>query len=195
MINAQTGIISGIAHPGSETVENNLPPIPITLHATDGTDTADMTLDLAISDGPPLFTVNGSATPAYSDPPAAPVTDQNDKVLSFAAFHPGTQAGRIMNVEATTTPSNPASWQWLANGSNGYMTYDKSSEHYVLNSKHYPQLDGVYFRSRLVVHGRPDSISNVVGPFNLASSATRAGQPVFSLVRNGLRADFDFRAV
>ena len=182
VIDVQSGVISGIAHAGSETVENNLPPIPIVLHATDGTDTANMTLFLSISDGAPVFT-------------AAPVSNQADPVFSFTCFHPGKQAGRIMNVEASTTPNNPASWQWIQNGSNGYMTYDKSSEHYVLNSKHYPQQNGVYFRSRLIVHGRADSISNVVGPFNLASSATRAGRPVFSLVRNGLRADFDFRAV
>ena len=195
VINATTGVISGVAPAGSETVETNLPPIPVVLHATDGTDTADATINLAISDGAPLFSVNGSDQPAYPSPAATPVPDLADKVLSFTAQHPGALAGRIMNVEATTTPENGASWQRLQNGSNGYMTYEPATGRYVLNSTSYPQQNGVYFRSKLAVSGHPDSISNVVGPFNLGSGSTRAGQPLFSIIRNGIRADFDFQAI
>ena len=180
-IDAQTGIISGIAHVGSETVENDLPPIPITVHATDGTDVATSTFDLAISDGAPVFAVT-------------PASTQANPVLSFTCYHLGKQAGRIMNVEYLA-PDQPGLWRWLPNGSNGYMTYDTASAHYVLNSTTYPQQNGVFFRARLSVQGRDDLISNQVGPFDLASGTARAGQPVFSLVRNGLRADFDFRAV
>ena len=49
------------------------------------------------------------------------------------------------------------------------------------------------FRARLTVQGRDALISNEVGPFDLASGTARAGQAVFSMVRNGIRADFDFR--
>jgi putative Ig domain-containing protein len=178
ILDAQTGIISGIAHVGSETVENDLPPIPITVHATDGTDTADGTIDLAISDGAPAFSVT-------------PASAQANPVLSFTCFHPGKQAGRIMNVEYMA-PDQPGLWRWLDNGSNGYMTYDTSSSHYVLNSTGYPQQNGVRFRAKLTVHGRTDLISNEVGPFDLGSGTARSGQPVLSMVRNGIRADFDF---
>jgi hypothetical protein len=180
VIDAQTGTISGIAHVGSETVENNLPPIHITVHATAGTDTADGTIDLAISDGAPVFTVT-------------PVPSQADPVLSFSCYHLGKQAGRIMNVEYMA-PDHPGLWQWLQNGSNGYMTYDTSSSHYVLNSTNYPQQNGVRFRTKLKVQGRPDMVSNEVGPFDLASGTNRAAKTLLSLIRNGLRADFDFRA-
>ena len=96
-----------------------------------------------------------------------------------------------MNVEYMA-PDHPGLWQWLANGSNGYMTYDAASAHYVLNSTSYPQQNGVRFRARLTVQGRDALISNEVGPFDLASGTARSGQPVLSMVRNGIRADFDF---
>jgi hypothetical protein len=177
-IDSQTGIISGIAHVGSETVENNLPPIPITVHATDGTDMATSTFDLAISDGSPVFSVTAAS-------------NQANPVLSFTCLHLGKQSGRVMNVEYMA-PDHPGLWQWLPNGSNGYMTYDVASAHYVLNSTNYPQQNGVRFRAKLTVQGRDPLISNEVGPFDLASGTARAGQPVLSMVRNGTRADFDF---
>ncbi len=141
VIDPQTGVISGIAHVGSETVENNLPPIPIIIQATDGIDTAEATVNLAISDGAPVLSVNDSPLPAYPDPSATPVPDQADKVLSFAAAHPGKQTGRIMNVEATTTPENAASWQRIDNGSNGYMTYDISCDQYSFKLHKLPETE------------------------------------------------------
>ncbi|MDQ6912758.1 MAG: putative Ig domain-containing protein [Verrucomicrobiota bacterium] len=96
VIDTKTGVISGVAPAGSETVETNLPPIPIVIHATDGTDATDATVNLAISDGVPRFTVNDN------DQPTPNVADT---VLTFVARQPGKQAARVMNVQATTTPA------------------------------------------------------------------------------------------
>ena len=190
-LDSQTGVISGLAKAGTETTT----PILISLHVTDGTDTADTILSLTIGDGVPVFTVNGSGEPAY---PASstPVLGLADKVLSFAAQYPGALAGRTLNVQATTTPDVESSWQKLANGSNGYMTPDQSSGRYIINSTNYPTASAVYFRAKLSAPGHPpDLTSNVVGPFNLASNAGRAPQTLFRVIRNGVRADFDFRAI
>src|SRR4029079_14632537 len=81
VIDAQNGLISGIAHEGSQTAT----PIPITIQATDGTEIATATLNLTINDGAPTLTVNGNATPAYPNPSATPVPFLNDTVLSFVA--------------------------------------------------------------------------------------------------------------
>lgn len=189
-LNSQTGVISGLAKPGTETTT----PILISLHATDGTDTTDAVLSLTIGDGVPIFTVNGSGEPAY---PASstPVSGLADKVLSFAAQYPGALAGRTLNVQATTTPDVESSWQKLDNGTNGYMTPDPSSGRYIVNSTNYPTASAVYFRAKLSAPGHPpDLTSNVVGPFNLASNAGRAPQTLFRVIRNGVRADFDYRA-
>ena len=174
-INAQSGIISGIAHTGSETVENNLPPIPIVLHATDGVDTADLTLQLAISDGPPTLTV-----------------DVHNNVLTFVAKQTGKLAGRVMRVQATTTPGNEGSWQQLANGTDGFMPYDIDSSSYILSSTDYPQGNGVYFRARLRSPAHGELFSNVVGPFDLNPGKTRIGTTKLYITRNGLVSNIRF---
>jgi hypothetical protein len=184
VLDSNKGVISGVAPAGSETTT----PILITINATDGTNTVSTVLSLTISDGVPVFTVNGSGSPA---------ANLADTVLAFAAKYPGALAGRVLNVQATTTPNDEASWKKLANGTNGYMTPDPSSGQYVyvVNSTSYPAVNGVYFRAKLSARGHPpDLASNVIGPFSLGSNATRAPQTVFKVIRNGLRADFDFRA-
>ena len=176
-IDAQSGIISGIAHTGSETVENNLPPIPIVLHATDGIDTADLTLELAISDGPPTLTV-----------------DVHNNVLTFVAKQTGKLAGRVMRVQATTTPGNESSWQQLANGTDGFMPYDIDSSSYILASTDYPQGNGVYFRARLRSPAHGEVFSNVVGPFDLNPGKIRIGKTQLYITRNGLVSNIRFGA-
>jgi hypothetical protein len=178
VLNAQTGVISGIPAAGTETTS----PIIIHLRVTDGVDTAAATLTLTIGDGMPVFTVNGSDQPA---------TGLADTVLSFVTRYAGKRAAREVTVQSASTPQGP--WTNLNTGVGGYMT-EFGTDTYLLNSTNYPPQNGVYFRSRIKADGFPDSISNVVGPFNLASSKPRLGQTLFRVIRNGLRADLDFVA-
>jgi hypothetical protein len=172
-IDPHTGIISGIAHVGSET--DNLPPIPIVLHASDGIDTADLTLELSISDGPPTLSV-----------------DVYNNVLTFVAKQTGKLAGRVMRVQATATPENGSSWQNLANGTDGFMPYDPDSRSYILGSTDYPQGNGIYFRARLASPAYGELFSNVVGPFDLNPGKTRIGKTNLYITRNGLVSNIRF---
>jgi hypothetical protein len=182
VIDSRTGIISGVAQPGTETTT----PIVIALQVTDGTDTATATLKLTIGDGVPVLTVNGSSQPT---------ANLNDKPLAFAATYPGSVPGRVLSVQSSTNSSDPGSWTDLPTGLAGYMTPDTIGGHYVLNTTNYPQQNGVSFRVRVTVPGKkPDVVSSPVEHFDLASGQSRAGQTVFRIVPNGERADFDFRA-
>lgn len=132
-----------------------------------------------------FFTINGS------DQPAANLADT---VLHFAAQQSGRPAKLSVRVQATTTPGNEGSWTDLATGLDGYMSFDSAAPQFILNTKNYPTKNGVYFRSISAAQGYKDSISNVVGPFDLASGVERAGKTLLQVIRNGLRADLDFRA-
>ena len=131
-----------------------------------------------------IFTVD------ESDSPTASVTD---KVLRFAAQQTGTPADLIVRVQATTTPNDEASWTDLPNGSEGYMTLDKTASEFVLNSTNYPLQNGVYFRALSSAPGYPDSISNVVGPFNLATGTPHLGPTILYLGTTGAGAAIKFR--
>jgi DNA-binding beta-propeller fold protein YncE len=137
-----------------------------------------------------IFTVNGS------DSPTANVTDT---ALRFAAQQTGTPAGLSVRVQATQTPnpndSSNTSWTDLTTGSNGRMVYDITASEFVLNSTAYSSLNGVYFRAVSSASGYPDSISNVVGPFNLASNAPRIGATTLIFAGNSDIADFYFKAI
>ena len=179
-IDASTGVISGVASAGTETSS----PIAVALRVTDGVDTAQLTLLLTIGDGVPVFTVNGSDQPAPS---------LADTVLTFATRYPGSRAGRNVTVQTATNSQGP--WSDLDTGLAGSMAPDLASGMYVLGTTNYPAQNNVYFRSRVVTKGFSPSeiVSNVVGPFDLASGKARAGKTVFQLKSNGLRANFDFR--
>ncbi len=187
--NTATGVISGAPQPGSETTT----PLLLTITATDGVETAQATLRLSIGSGVPLFAVNGSDQPAFPTPAGTPVVGQADKPLVFAAKYPGRRASQVVGVQATTTPNDEASWRRLETGTDGYMTLNVATQRYVLSSTNYPALNGVYFRARVTADGRPEVKSNVVGPFDLGSAAPRLGQTLFHIIRNGRRADLDFR--
>lgn len=178
-IDPNTGIIYGVARPGSETTT----PFVITVQATNGTETATGTLQLTISVGAPVFRVNGADKPTGET--------LIDKPLQFTADYAGRLAGQKVTVQASIDGST---WNDLATGLAGFMTFDASQDRYVLNTTNYPQASAVRFRVRVVVPSRSDVFSNEVGSFNLASSKARAGQTVFRLDHNGLRADYDFRA-
>ena len=198
-LDPKTGIISYVPPIGSETAPEkpSVPPITITLHATDGTETANpKLLTLTIGDGVPSFSVNESDQPVYPPSPGlnARVTGLTDTILRFSAKQPGALAGRLMTVQATTTPENAGSWQNLSNGLDGRMLSGPRGGQYVLNSTNYPTLNNVFFRAKLRADGHDDLASNVVGPFDLLSSKPRAPQTVFHMQQNDLISDFDFYA-
>lgn len=188
VINSATGVISGAPQPGSATTL----PIFIGLQVTNGTETAQAVLSLRIGEPVPMLTVNGSDQPRHPDPAASPVNGLADTVLQFAVDHPSQLAGRRVTMQASTTPLE--AWSDLTTGVAGHMDYDEARQIYVLNTTNYPAQNGVYFRSQVSAPGVSALVSNVVGPFNLASAKPRAGRTLFELKGNELRADFDFRA-
>ena len=134
-----------------------------------------------------VFTVNGSSSPS---------ANVDDTVLRFATQQAGIPTDLIVRVQATTTP-NPndasnTSWTDLPNGSGAYMTLDKSLNQFVLNATNYPLQDGVYFRSISSAGGYTTSISNVVGPFNLATRTPHLGPTALYLATNGNGAPMNF---
>jgi hypothetical protein len=175
-----TGVISGVPPVGSETTT----PILITLGATDGSfSTAPVTLALTIGDGIPVLTVKDTGIPG-----GAAV---GDRVLSFVVKYPGKKAARDLFIEV----NEAGTWHVLPDAMDGHMSYDVLNDQYILNSTNYPLGANVSFRARVTIPGNdPPVLSNVVGPINLAGTKQRAGQTVFHLNRNGVRADFDFIA-
>ena len=125
------------------------------------------------------------------DSPAANVADT---VLRFAAQQTGTPAGLFVRVQATTTPGTESSWSDLPDGSRGYMALDTTKSQFVLNSTNYPLQNGVYFRALSSAPGYSDSISNIVGPFDLSSAGAHIPPVVLLVKRNGSLADLAFTA-
>jgi hypothetical protein len=140
------------------------------------------------------FRVNGSTSPAYP-PTAAPVIGLADSVLQFAAQQTGRPAGLSVRVQATTTPSVEGSWTYLPNATHGQMTLDSSTNQFLVSSNDYPhqQADPVYFRAVASAPSYADSISNVVGPFNLTSSKPRFSSRL-DFTAGGPIADLYFRS-
>jgi YVTN family beta-propeller protein len=130
------------------------------------------------------FRVNGSSSPTGN---------VGDTVLRFTAQQTGKISGLLVHIQATTTPNDAPSWQDLPNGSKGYMTYDPGTGQFVLNSTNYPLVNGLYFRVVSSASGFPDSVSNVVGPFNLATNMAHLGPTVLFMATNGGGAEMRFR--
>jgi len=131
------------------------------------------------------FTVNGQTTPS---------SNVADTVLRFAALQTGTPNGLSVRVQATTTPNTEGSWTDLANGRGGLMTLDVARNQFVLNSTDYPLQNGVYFRAVSSASSYSDSLSNVVGPFNLASGKPHLPATTLFFQPNIKAADFYFCA-
>lgn len=139
--------------------------------------------------GPPLpattgFTVNDSSTG---------FAVQKDSVLRMRVTQPSTAARLVVRVQTSTDPGNEASWTDLNNGSFGRMIFDVTKSNYVLNTTTYPRVANVHFRAISRAAGNSDSISNVVGPFDLTSSAQHLGRTILSATRNGVGAVINFR--
>jgi DNA-binding beta-propeller fold protein YncE len=145
---------------------------------------------------PPPAPAHGGLSDTYFsvDGYASGGTVVNGTPLAFLAQQSGTPAGLNVRVQFSTTPNDASSWTSLPNGTDGFMAYDSSSLQFVLTSSSYPLSGGVYFRAISAAPSYPDSISTVVGPFNLTTNLAPPGQTVLRLVANGIRADLDFRA-
>ncbi len=132
-----------------------------------------------------VFKVNGRKSPTAG---------VADTILSFTALQSGTPAGLMVRVQASTTPTTESSWTDLPNGTGGSMVYDVSNLQFVLTSSSYPLSGGVSFRAISSAPAYPDSISNVVGPFNLTSTKAQIGSTSLNFTGNGTIADLYFRA-
>ena len=146
---------------------------------------------------PPTPPVHGglSATVFAVNESKTPTANVADTVLRFLAQQSGTPADLSVRVQATTTPNDESSWTDLANGRRGVMTLDVARNQFVLNSTDYPLQNGVYFRAKSSAPGyTPDSISNVVGPFNLASGKPHLPATKLFVMPNSIAADLYFRA-
>lgn len=131
------------------------------------------------------LTVNGSSS-------ASTVTAGN--ALRFVVQQAGTPANLNVRVQWSTTPGVESSWTDLLDGNGGRMTYDPMLQAYVLNSKSYPNQSGLSFRAISSAGGYADSISNVVGAFDLSASKLPLGKTKLRFTAHGPLADMAFRA-
>ncbi len=130
------------------------------------------------------FTVNGSTV--------NPTGSGKDTVLSFSALQTGNPPGLKVRVQATATPNDSGSWADLPNGSGGYMTLDETSGYFVLNSLNYPLQNGMHFRAIASAPGYADNISNVVGYYDLATTALHVVPVSLFLATNGPGQEIKF---
>jgi hypothetical protein len=168
--------------------------IPFDSDPNPGNNSTNVSLTIASSLPPPTppphgglsptqFTVNGSKTG---------LSGLQDTVLRFSALQTGFPAELKVRVQSSST-ANPT-WTDLPNGSGGYMTLDETNGYFVLSSLNYPLQNGVSFRAISSASGYADSISNVVGPFDLATSTAHVGPTTLFLATNGPGQEIKFRA-
>ena len=130
------------------------------------------------------FTVNGNYT--------AVTQDLHDTFLHFAAQQTSYAAGLGVRVQATQTPATEASWTDLPTGNGGFMSYNASTQQFLLSTTNYPLQNGIYFRAIAAAPFYPDSISNAVGPFNLATNQNHLGPTKLYITNNGPVANIRF---
>lgn len=107
---------------------------------------------------PTTLTINGSATPS---------TVPQGASLHFVATQSSTASGLSVRVQATATPDVEGSWTDLNDGNNGRLQAGANAGEFTLDSVAYPVGSAIYFRAISAAPGLADSISNVVGPFEL----------------------------
>ncbi len=133
-----------------------------------------------------VFRVNDSDTPAGG---------VADTALHFTAQQSGTPAGLKVRVQINTVANNDRTdWVDLPNGSQGYMTIDKTTAQFVLDSTNYPRASGIYFRALSTASGYPDSKSNIIGPFDLTGAQSHLGATTLFIATNGPGAEMNFHA-
>jgi DNA-binding beta-propeller fold protein YncE len=135
-----------------------------------------------------------SATVFAVNESKAPTANVADTVLRFLAQQSGAPAGLSVRVQATTTPNDESSWSDLANDRGGLMTLDVARNQFVLNSSDYPLQNGVSFRAVSSASSYSDSISNVVGPFNLANSKPHLPPTTLLVLGGSMAADLYYHA-
>ncbi|MEP6809491.1 MAG: LamG-like jellyroll fold domain-containing protein [Chthoniobacterales bacterium] len=137
---------------------------------------------------PTVFTVNESDS-VLSPPPV-------DSILRFRAAQTGAPADLSVQVQSSTdyNPANPAAatWTFLPDSLSGKMTYAPQVTGYILATTNYPTVNGVYFRAVSSAPAYPTTGSNVVGPFNLQSSALHLAAPVLLVSTNGGHSSLRF---
>lgn len=112
------------------------------------------------------FAVNGSAQPS-------PVA--SGAAITFTATQgAAASTGVYVRVQATDSPNTESSWTDLSdttNGGAGFLASDGAGN-YTLTTTMYPTGSRIYFRAISAASGQTDSISNVVGPFDLTNAGT-----------------------
>ena len=78
-------------------------------------------------------------------------------------------AGVALRVQSTTTPSAEGTWTDLQDTGSGHMTQEGQSNVFTHISNDVPLTNAVYFRAVASASGLVDSISNIIGPYNLIS--------------------------
>ena len=134
---------------------------------------------------PTLFTVNGVSVNSSGA--------GKDTVLKFAAVQTGNPPNLKVRVQATATPNDNSSWADLPNGSGGYMTRDLKTNLFVLNSLNYPLKNSMHFRAVASAPNYADSISNVVGYYDLATSTAHVVPITLVLATNGPGKEINFQ--
>ena len=112
------------------------------------------------------FLVNGSNQPSTVAVGAA---------ITFTAIQGASpSSGVYVRVQATTSPNTESTWTDLTdttNGGAGFLKGDGSGN-YTLTTTQYPTGSAIYFRVISAAPNQTDSISNIVGSFNLANANT-----------------------
>ena len=134
-----------------------------------------------------VFRINGSQSPGGN---------LADTALHFSAQQSGTPEGLVVRVQINTVAdNNRIDWVNLNNGSGqGYMTIDKTTGQFVLNSTNYPNANGLYFRALSSAPGYPDSKSNIIGPLNLSYGQGHLSHTTLYGKTNSNGQEMNFRA-
>ena len=90
--------------------------------------------------------------------------------LYFLATENAPPNGVVLRVQTTTNPNDEFSWTDLNNGNSGHMNRSTNAAYpnqFILLANNLPSTQGIYFRVLASLSGFVDSISNIMGPFNL----------------------------
>ncbi|MHA3772926.1 LamG-like jellyroll fold domain-containing protein [Verrucomicrobiota bacterium sgz303538] len=107
---------------------------------------------------PTTLTINGNATPS---------TVAQGASIHFVATQSSTASGLFVRVQAIATPEVEGSWTDLNDGNSGRLQAGANAGEFTLDSVAYPIGNAIYFRAISSATGLSDSVSNVVGPFEL----------------------------
>ena len=107
---------------------------------------------------PTVFRIFGDDTPDEIIPGMA---------LKFAAGQKSQATGLKLRVQYSSAPRQESTWTDMEDGTLAFVKDDFAGDHYLLESNKYPTGRGIYFRVISSAPGFIDSISNIIGPWNL----------------------------